>query len=292
MSEPSVTLIGAAGMLGRAWCELLDGAGIAYAAMDRSEIDIADPATLDRIDPGTTHVINCAAYTAVDKAEDEEELATAINGHAVGHLATRAAAIDAVLVNYSTDYVFDGNATSPYAIDQPRDPLNAYGRSKAVGEALLEESNAAWLNIRTSWLYAPWGNNFVLTMARLTADKPTLKVVDDQRGRPTSAQHLAETTLSLIDAVERGVAQPGHHHVTDGGECTWCGFTRAINDRLGHACDVQPCTTADFPRPAKRPAYSVLDLSATEAALGPMPEWTVNLRSVLDRMTGSVGSTG
>ncbi|MEM6333267.1 MAG: dTDP-4-dehydrorhamnose reductase [Planctomycetota bacterium] len=287
MSDPSVTLIGAAGMLGRAWCNLFDQAGIACEPMDRAEIDIADPATLDRIDPATTHLINCAAYTAVDKAEEDEQAATAINGHAVGHLAARAAAIDATLVNYSTDYVFDGNATSPYPTDQPRDPLNAYGRSKAVGEQALEASDARWLNVRTSWLYAPWANNFVITMAKLTKDKPTLKVVDDQRGRPTSAEHLAETTWRLLDAIDQGAAQPGHHHITDGGECTWFEFTRAINDALGHTCDVQPCTSDEFPRPAKRPPYSVLDLNQTEQALGPMPDWTSNLKFVLDRMTGS-----
>jgi dTDP-4-dehydrorhamnose reductase len=284
MSEPRVTILGAGGMLGRAWCELLDGMGYDHAPMGRGEVDLADAGSLDRIDPATTHLINCAAYTAVDQAEADEAAATEINGHAVARLADRAAAIDAVLVNYSTDYVFDGRATTPYAIDQPRDPLNAYGRSKAVGEQALEQSDAAWLNVRTSWLYAPWGSNFVLTMARLTRDKPTLRVVDDQRGRPTSSQHLAASTFALIAAVERGDARPGHHHITDGGECTWCAFTRAINDQMGHACDVQPCATADFPRPAQRPAYSVLDLTATEQAIGKMPDWTQNLRAVLEQI--------
>ncbi len=243
-------------------------------------MDLADAASIAAIAAGFTHVINCAAYTAVDLAEEEEDKATLINGHAVAALADHCRAIDAQLIHFGTDYVFNGTATTPYAVDTPREPVNAYGRSKAVGEEALEASAAKGgrhLYLRTSWLYAPWGANFVLTMKKLTADKDALKVVDDQRGRPTSCLHLARTTLDLIAAGAQGFL-----HATDGGETTWCGLTQEINRQLGHTCDVTGCTTADFPRPAPRPAYSVLDLSKTEAILGhSLSDWRENLAEVL-----------
>ncbi|MEO0604236.1 MAG: dTDP-4-dehydrorhamnose reductase [Myxococcota bacterium] len=282
-----IGILGANGMLGRAVAEQCENLGIEPRRLSETDIDLSHPfadSVVRELDVDA--VVNCAAWTDVDGAESAEDQATVINGEGVGRLARACAVAGVPIVHYSTDYVFDGQATSPYATDHPRDPLNAYGRSKAVGEQALEASDARWLNVRTSWLYAPWANNFVLTMAKLTRDKPTLKVVDDQRGRPTSAEHLAETTWRLLDAIDQGAAQPGHHHITDGGECTWFEFTRAINDALGHACDVQPCTSDEFPRPAKRPPYSVLDLTQTQAALGPMPDWTSNLKDVLDRITG------
>ena len=264
---------GSAGMLGRVWQRLLESNGIAFEHADIDDIDITSPASLKQIEPGTTHIINCAAYTAVDKAEDEEQAATEINGRGVELLASRAAEIGATVVNYSTDYVFDGSATKPYKPDQIRDPLNAYGRSKAVGEQALEASDAAWLNIRTSWLYAPWGHNFVLTMARLTAEKDELKVVADQRGRPSSAVRLAESTLRLLNAGLEADHLRGHWHITDAGECTWHALTEAIADTTGAACRIAPCTSDEFPRPAKRPHYSVLDITKTEAVLGPLQHW-------------------
>jgi dTDP-4-dehydrorhamnose reductase len=189
----------------------------------------------------------------------------------------RAREIGATLVTFGTDYVFDGRSARPYAVDHPRAPQNAYGRSKALGEQLVEQSGAAHLSVRTSWLYAPWGNNFVLMMARLTRERDVVRVVDDQRGRPTSAQHLARTTLSLVEA---GVL--GTFHVTDGGECTWHGLATVIRDHLRHDCTIEPVTSAEFPRPAPRPPYSVLDLSATEALLGPMPSHRQSVAAALD----------
>ena len=164
------------------------------------------------------------------------------------------------------------------------DPLNAYGRSKARGEELLEQSGARWYNIRTSWLYAPWGKNFVKTIAGLLKTKPSIKVVNDQRGRPTSAEHLASTTLQLMDVD----AHPGTWHVTDGGECTWFEFAGQIRSLLAargeQVGEVLPCSSDEFPRPAKRPAYSVLDISATKAAVGEVPDWTANLAAVVKRL--------
>lgn len=280
--DANILVLAPGGMLGRAMVEALSTRGIAHETAGRNRVDLASPGSIAGITPGFTHVINCAAYTAVDLAEEQDADATRINGHAVADLAARCDQIDAQLVHFGTDYVFNGTATEPYAVDHPRDPINAYGRSKAVGEEALEASGARYLYLRTSWLYAPWGSNFVLTMKKLTADKEQLKVVDDQRGRPTSCLNLARTTLDLLRAEAEGFL-----HATDGGACTWRGLTQAINDQLGHACDVQPCTTADFPRPAKRPAYSVLDLSETESILGPRPAWQDCLAEVLAASPGS-----
>lgn len=273
-----VLLIGGSGMLGRAWRELLVREGIDHEAPPRSKVDLAT-AEWSGLDLFAT-VVNCAAWTDVDAAETHEAEATAINGDAVGRLARACESQGSTLVHYSTDYVFSGNASEPYQVEAPIEPLNAYGRSKAAGEAAIAASGCRHLTVRTSWLYASWGRNFVRTMANLCNTKDELRVVDDQRGRPTSAEHLASATLGLLRS---GV--DGFTHVTDGGECTWFGFTREIN-RLaaGGRCEVKPCTSDEFPRPAPRPAYSVLDLTKSEAAIGPMPDWKQNLAGVIDRL--------
>lgn len=265
------------GMLGRAWTRRLAAAGIEHDGIVYPDLDLTRPATLDAVawDRYTT-VINCAAFTDVDGAEEREDEATAVNGEGVGRLAERCRDAGATLVHYSTDYVFDGQGTAPYPVDHPRAPLNAYGRSKAVGEEGIEASGTAFLLVRTSWLYAAWGNNFVLTMAKLGRERDALRVVDDQRGRPTSATHLADASLRLLQASVRGVV-----HVCDGGECTWFGFASEVVSRVNPQCRVSPCTTAEFPRPAVRPPYSVLDMSITEAAIGSMPPWQDNVAAVL-----------
>lgn len=280
MSDAPVVLLGAKGMLARAFREEFERRGQAFIGLDREEIDLTDSSAIPRaIAEGTRLVVNCAAWTNVDGAEKEEAAATAINGTAVGAMAARCKDIGATLVNYGTDYVFNGAATSPYRIDTPREPLSAYGRSKAAGEEALERSGAAHLHLRTSWLYAPWGTNFVRTIAKLLRDKPSIKVVDDQRGRPTSAEHLARATLALLARGARGT-----YHVTDGGECTWYAFACAIKKLIGATATIEPCTTAEFPRPARRPAYSVLDIALTERLIGPMPEWKANLADVVSRL--------
>jgi dTDP-4-dehydrorhamnose reductase len=276
-------LIASHGMLGRATAELFAHHALPFTPVNFPEVDIANAEHVARvIHPGVRYVINCAAWTDVDGAEANEAAADGANATGVANLAKRCKEVGALLVTYSTDYVFPGVATTPYRTDASREPLNAYGRSKARGEEALERSGARFLNIRTSWLYAPWGKNFVRTMAGLLRTKPSLKVVDDQRGRPTSAEHLAAMTLRLIDVG----AETGHWHVTDGGECTWCEFAREIGRLTGAPGVVEACGSDQFPRPAKRPAYSVLDLSRTEALLGPMPDWRENLASVVGRLEG------
>lgn len=276
----STLLVSPDGMLGRAFAELLVREGLHFDAITYPAIDLSRPETIaPALRPGISRVINCSAYTDVDAAETNEALATAINGTGVGALASRCREIGAELVHFGTDYVFDGNATAPYPIDAPLAPQGAYGRSKAEGERALRSSGARHLYVRTSWLYAPWAKNFVRTIAGAARQRPQLRVVDDQRGRPTSAEHLARTTLALL---ERG--REGTWHVTDGGECTWFGFAQEIVRLSGAACTVEPCTSAEFPRPARRPAYSVLDLSATEALLGAMPDWKTALADVMRRL--------
>lgn len=273
----STLIIGSGGMLGRAWMSLLAADSSEHEGVDFPDFDLTKDDDLQRITSTHELVVCCAAYTDVDGAESAEEQANAINGHAIGALAQRCAALGVPLIHYSTDYVFDGSGSAPYPVDAPIDPINAYGRSKALGEKLVLEAGGEHLIIRTSWLYAPWAKNFVLTMAKLTADKDALTVVNDQHGRPTSAEHLARVSRDLQASGQRGL-----FHVTDGGECTWHELASFVSQHLGHTCDVAPCSSDAFPRPAPRPAYSVLDLSKTEAAAGKMTDWKTNVAAVLN----------
>lgn len=278
-TAPTTIVLGAAGMLGRTWAHALDAdlrAG-RVRALDLPEVDIRDERSVRAAIPESAElVINCAAYTDVDGAEANEGLAAEINGHGVARIGARCREIGATLVHYSTDYVFDGAAHTPYPVDAPRHPIGAYGRSKAVGEELLEGSGARFLLLRTSWLYSAHGTNFVRTIARLAAERPTLRVVSDQRGRPTSTRTLVAITQRLLDAGASGIL-----HACDGGECSWFEFAREIAAAVNPACTVEPCATDEFPRPAPRPAYSVLDLGPTEAVVGPIGHWRQALAPVL-----------
>ena len=258
---------------------MLTDAGVAYRAMTRVDLDICDSEAVERGIDAPQIVINCAAYTNVDRAETEESIATQINGEAAGVLARRCHETESMLVHYSTDYVFNGSAAHPYAVDTPRKPLGAYGRSKAVGETAIEAAGCDHLIVRTSWLYAPWGNNFVRTIAKVVAERDELKVVSDQVGRPGSCDHLAAATAKLVATSARGT-----FHVADGGSCSWYDFACEIARLTNSAASIKPCTTEEFPRPAPRPSYSVLDLSATERLIGPMVHWKTNLADVIERL--------
>jgi dTDP-4-dehydrorhamnose reductase len=271
-------VLGANGMVGRAWTRVLQHKGLPFRALTRAECDITNPSHVAAIEPGTDIVVNCAAYTQVDQAESDTDAARRANGEAVGALGRRCNQIGARLVHYSTDYVFDGRGTAPYPTDAPTAPVNAYGASKLLGEELLAQSGARALLIRTSWVYAPQGQNFVLTMANLLATKPQLRVVNDQRGRPTSADELAHNSQRLCDQVDSGT-----FHLSDGGECTWFEFACEIKNQLGLSTPVQPCGSDEYPRPAARPAYSVLDISGSERLLGPLRPWPEALTRVLAR---------
>jgi len=282
IAEPIVVL-GAAGMLGRATVAELGRRGLMHRGAARAEIDLARPEGFSAGLPrGTGTVINCAGWTNVDLAESQELEATRVNGQAVGELAAHCRQIGAQLVHYSTDYVFSGKASAPYATDQRRAPLNAYGRSKAVGEELLEQSGAPYLLVRTSWVYAPWGKNFVRTIARLAGQRPSLSVVNDQLGRPSSAEQIARVTADLLDGGALGT-----FHVSDAGQCTWFEFAQAVVAHTGFPCRVEPCSSAQFPSPAVRPSYSVLDLTSTSARVGALVPWQDCLADVMRRLEPS-----
>jgi dTDP-4-dehydrorhamnose reductase len=226
-------------------------------------------------------VINCAAYTDVEGAEDNTEAAYAINSSAVAELAMACKRQNIKLIHISTDYVFGGEAlrSTPYTEEEPTAPLSVYGASKAKGEAAVTKHGG--IVIRTSWLYAPWGKNFVLTMLRLGSERDAISVVDDQRGTPTSALGLARALVALVDsgAID---GMCGIYHYTDGGECTWYDFACEIMIQAGLECRVERCTTAERNMRAARPTYSVLGTARIEAIKGiEIVPWQERLREVI-----------
>jgi dTDP-4-dehydrorhamnose reductase len=231
-------------------------------------------------------VVNAAAYTDVDGAEANEDRATLVNGAAVGHLAAACRATGARLLHMSTDYVLPGEATDPYVEDSPTAPVNAYGRSKLVGErAVLSTLPDAGYVVRTAWLYGEHGRNFVATMLRLAAERDTVDVVDDQRGQPTWTWALATQLAALGQAALAGRAAPGIYHGTAAGEATWYELARAVYALSGLDPDrVRPTTSDRFPRPAIRPSYSVLSHTGwARAGLAPMSPWHEMLADALDQ---------
>jgi len=274
-----VLITGAGGMLGRR-LSLLPGC----TGMDRAGLDLLDADAVADAVTGYDVVINAAAWTDVDGAETREAEATSINGDAVASLARACAASGARLLHVSTDYVFAGTGTSPYDEDGPTAPLNAYGRSKLAGEEAVRRllPDRGYV-VRTAWLYDRDGRNFLTTMLRLASSHETVDVVDDQRGQPTGAPFLATQLLELATAALDGRAPAGIYHGTASGETTWYGFAREIFAVSGLDPDrVRPTTTDRFPRPAPRPAYSVLGHRRWAAAgLRPQPDWRDELRDVL-----------
>lgn len=261
-------LTGAAGMLGTDLVDVLDGREV--TALTRADLDITDAVAVRDAVAGHDVVINAAAYTAVDAAEADEATALAVNGTGAQNLADAVAATGARLVHLSTDYVFNGAATSPYPEDAPRDPLGAYGRTKAAGEVAVLRHPEVYL-VRTSWLYGAHGPNFPHTILRLAAEQDTVSVVDDQIGQPTWSRDLAEAIVRLLDAR----APFGIYHATNSGETSWFGFARAVFAVAGLDPDrVVPTDSAAFVRPAPRPAYSVLGHDAwRRAGLTPLRPW-------------------
>ena len=248
-------------------------------AVDRDEIDIRDPDACMAMVAGHDFVVNVAAWTAVDEAETHESAAFAVNAVGAANLARACSAARAQMVQVSTDYVFAGDATTPYPEDAPLAPRSAYGRTKGAGEwAVQALCPQSWI-VRTAWLYGAHGPNFVKTMARLAAERDTVTVVDDQSGQPTWTVDLAGAIVRLVEAG----APFGTYHGTSAGETTWFGFAQAIFAELGlDSARVLPTTTDAFPRPAPRPAYSVLGHEAWRgAALDPLPSWRKSLTQAL-----------
>lgn len=246
---------------------------------DSSVLDLTDHERVQReltsIRPAV--ILNATGYTNVDQAESEGDRADAVNHLAVANLADIAAQLGATLVHYSTDYVFDGTASVPYVTDAKTNPINRYGASKLAGEQAIQSSGCEHLIIRTSWLYAPHGGNFANTILRLAAERESIRVVTDQRGRPTLCSDLAQLTCRLLDAGARGL-----FHGTNEGDCSWFEFAEAIVESAGLSCRVEPTVTAEFPRPARRPPFSVLDLSETNEAIGYGRHWRDALAECID----------
>jgi dTDP-4-dehydrorhamnose reductase len=263
---------GANGMLGQDVVDLLRSTGEDVTAADRSALDVTDAAAVDAAVTGHDVVVNTAAWTAVDDAEDHEEAAAAVNAQGPRLLARAAARHGARLVQVSTDYVFDGSADRPYAEDAATAPASAYGRTKALGEAAVrEELPDGHLVVRTAWLYGAHGGCFPKTIARVATERGSIDVVDDQVGQPTWTRDVADLLVRLV----RDDAPAGTYHATSSGQDSWCGFARSVVVAAGlDASVVHPTTSAAFVRPAPRPAYSVLGHDALTALdIAPIGPW-------------------
>lgn len=277
MQIKKVLVIGANGQLGWELTQLaLLYPGFDFVFADRQIVNLSQPEHFEKIIKSIAPdcIINTAAYTAVDKAELEKELANTVNAIAVGELARVSNQLAIPFITFSTDYVFSGNATSPYLPDTLVEPVNYYGETKAVGEQMALAANEATIIIRTSWVFSSHGNNFVKTMLRLMQEKESLNIVGDQKGRPTYARDLALATIKILECLNAGKEIRGIYHYANSGETTWFGFAEKIKKIAGLNCLINSITTDKFPTPAKRPAYSVLDTHKIEADLTiQIPHW-------------------
>lgn len=284
MNEHRWLICGSKGMLGTDLMHQLEARGEEAIGIDREELDITVPRAVDQFlrENKPTIVINCAAYTKVDAAEEEEHAANILNGSAVEFLARSANTIDALLVQLSTDFVFDGHGTEPYEVNDTPRPLSAYGRSKLLGELAASHATRHAV-VRTSWLFGKNGPNFVEAI-RGQVNKGTnpLRVVSDQRGRPTYTPHLAAALIRIALRAYESENARGILHYADDGECSWFDFASEIVEMLGAPTEVVPVTTDEFPRPARRPAYSVLSTERYERICGVKPDsWREGLREYL-----------
>jgi len=290
-----VLILGGNGQVGHELQRVYEGRA-EVVAFDRGGLDLSHPdaAAARVVDIRPDVILNAAAYTAVDRAETDEATARLINADAVAALAGAARRLGSLIVHYSTDYVFDGTKADPYTEDDAPCPLNAYGRSKLAGEQALAASGADHLCLRTSWVYATRGRNFLLTMLRLADERPSLRVVDDQQGAPTWARTIAEATVSLVSSClprERRAALCGLYHLAARGTTTWYGFAHEIM-RLRSAGGlpaphVEPISSDEYVTPARRPANSRLDVGRIERRFGiALPDW----RSALSAAFGDLAS--
>ena len=255
--------------------------------LDRTEADLSDPHTCAaRIaDADADVVINAAAYTAVDRAETEPDLAMAINGTAPAAMARAAAARGLPFLHISTDYVFDGTGTAPWTPDMATGPLGSYGRSKLVGEQGVAAAGGRYAILRTSWVFSAQGSNFVKTMLRLGRERPVLRVVGDQIGGPTAAHDIAGALLRMATLLHQGAPQGGIYHYAGAPDVTWADFAREILRQAGLKASVTDIPTAEYPTPARRPGNSRMDCASLEHAFGiRRPDWRAALATVLDEL--------
>ena len=263
----NILVTGASGQLGRSLQDISGGYDFDFVFTDVEAgrgvvaLDATDAAAVDKImrEKKIDVVINCAGYTDVNKAEDEEDEAYRINAELPAVLAAAAKKTDALLMHISTDYIFDGKSSVPYREDDEPGPLGAYARTKLEGEKAVKQSGCRYMIFRTAWMYSSYGKNFMRTMESLTADCPSVSVVVDQTGTPTYAGDLAQAIMRIIenDMLDR----VGTYNYTDEGVCTWYDFAKAVNRIGGSTCDVRPCRSEEFPSKVTRPSYSVLDKS-------------------------------
>jgi dTDP-4-dehydrorhamnose reductase len=290
---PRVLVTGSNGQVGRALLETFAGSAEVIAC-NRSSLDLSNPEQIrEKVrEVAPDIIVNAGAYTAVDRAESERALAFAINGRAPGVLAEEAQRASALLIHYSTDYVFNGSKSGPWVEDDATDPLSVYGASKLAGEDAIRSVGGRHLIFRTSWVYAAEGKNFVLTMLRLGREGDSLNVVDDQVGAPTAAAELARATHAIVSGIVEGKfgappAWAGTYHMTCSGSVSWCGFARAIFERApkllgGKTPKVAPIATSDYPTPAKRPQNSILSNEKLQRRFGlRLAPWESALDDVL-----------
>ena len=294
--RPRILLIGANGQVGWELRRTLATLGDVIPASLEGEygptIDLMDPAAVARLveDSVPDAVVNAAAYTAVDKAETDRDIARRINADAVGELGALLAGRGTPIIHYSTDFVFSGNLDRPYREDDAPGPLNVYGETKLGGEQALLSSGARALIFRTSWVYGIRGANFLLTMLRLLKERDELRIVDDQIGSPTWSRMLASATALVLYRVLRGELDlekvGGLYHLTGSGQVSWYGFASAILENAGLEANLIPIPSSEYPAPARRPLYSVLDNSLFQETFGlSMPDWRLSLKQCLDEKT-------
>ena len=278
--EKPVVVLGAGGMLATALVDALEDQEQHYVALSEQALDITYEGRVAAILKGLNprFVINAAAYTDVDGAEANKDIAFDVNGLGAGNVAKVTADIEATVIHISTDYVFNGQKNSPYLSDDKVDPINVYGDSKLEGERLVRQTNENHLIIRTAWLFGSGGWNFVNNMLNLGRNRDAFDVVDDQKGSPTFTRHLAEGIVGLMN---RGAV--GTYHLSNSGQCTWYEFAKEIFHQSGMNVKVTPVSTEAFPRPASRPRNSVLDCSAANEILGrSLPPWQEALEKYLE----------
>ena len=292
-APPRLLLFGAAGQVGAAVAAAAAEAGFAPIALARGDCDIADADAVAEAVAGSRALfaVNAAAYTAVDRAETEAELAFAVNAAAPAYLARRCSREGIPFFHISTDYVFDGLKGSPYLEEDPMAPLGVYGRSKAEGESAVRGALDRHLIIRTSWLYSAHGSNFVKTVMHLAAERDELRIVDDQLGSPTCAADLAGAILTIADRLSTGEAVPwGTYHYCGSGVTSWYGLARHVLEILLSRARmtsfrITPIATAQYPTPARRPPYSVLDCRRIESRFGiARPAWQASVAKTVDRL--------
>lgn len=278
----NILVTGANGQLGNCMRLAAKESSDNYIFTDVAELDITDAGAVGRMvkENDIKAIVNCAAYTNVDKAESDAEFAEVLNAKAVRNLADAIMMNDGVLIHVSTDYVFGGSkGNTPRTEDEPANPTGVYGLTKLNGEQQIVESGCKAVILRTAWLYSEFGKNFVKTMLGLTATKPELKVVFDQCGTPTYARDLADAIFDILEN-RKYEGNEGIYHFSNEGVCSWYDFTKMIAEYAGNtACDIQPCHSDEFPSPVVRPSYSVLDKTKYKSTFGmAIPYWTDSLK--------------